>query len=58
MYHWSLVYSYKLTVSNGRVGLIAFGIYVCSGLYIFLYFDSFKWARGVNAFGIYVCIGL
>ena len=29
------IYSYKLTVSNGGGGSFAFGIYMCSGLYIY-----------------------
>ena len=34
--HWSLYILISLTVSNGRGGPFAFGIYVCIGLYIFL----------------------
>ena len=30
------IYSYKLTVSNGAGGSFAFGIYMYTGLYIFL----------------------
>ena len=29
------IYSYNLTVSNGGGGSFAFGIYMCSGLYIY-----------------------
>ena len=39
-------------------GSICLWYLLCIGLYIFLYFDCFKWGGGSFAFGIYMCIGL